>query len=335
MRAVLLWTQEKPQILFLKGDIHIAAKECPRFAVNNYAGNHMNGKDYYQIFGLNEKASEEDIKKAYRRLALKHHPDRNPDDKIGAADRFKEISEAYGVLVDAEKRREYNLFRRVGPQNAFNRGGFRHTREDILKDIFKNPNASDIFGDLGREFEQHGVRFDERFFKEIFFGRGGVFFGGIHYRGPMRTHQKSGSCGPFGNLSGKRRCRVRAGFDGRVTQQRRQPERAEGLLAKLTRKVGKYIADNMVGEKEDHKLSGLARKKVDLHHSLSISAEGAISGTEVTISYKRGKKREKLMVKVPAGTKPGTRLRLKGKGMEGRVGESPGDLFLKINVRDK
>lgn len=67
----------------------------------------MNYKDYYQILGINKNADQAEIKKAYRKVAVKYHPDKNPGDKI-AEERFKEISEAYEVLADFEKRKKYD-----------------------------------------------------------------------------------------------------------------------------------------------------------------------------------------------------------------------------------
>ena len=66
-------------------------------------------KDYYQILGVSRNAPDEEIKKAYRRLAVKYHPDRNPDKKEWATEKFKEINEAYEVLGDPQKRRQYDL----------------------------------------------------------------------------------------------------------------------------------------------------------------------------------------------------------------------------------
>src|SRR5687768_11705801 len=83
-------------------------------------------RDYYAVLGVSSSASQDDIKKTYRRLAAKHHPDKNPND-AKAAERFKEISEAYTVLGDPEKRKQYDDMRRLGAFSGFGgaRGGPR------------------------------------------------------------------------------------------------------------------------------------------------------------------------------------------------------------------
>src|SRR6202171_1560915 len=106
----------------------------------------MAKRDYYTTLGVNRDASEEDIKKAYRKLAMKHHPDRNPDDK-GSEDKFKEAKEAYEVLTDAKKRAAYDQFGHAGvdPSMGFGAagargaegfGGFADAFGDIFGEIF-------------------------------------------------------------------------------------------------------------------------------------------------------------------------------------------------------
>ena len=134
----------------------------------------MSGKDYYQILGVEKRATAEQIKQAYRKLALQYHPDRNPGNPR-AGEQFKEVSEAYGVLMDREKRRAYDA-----RQTPFG-GTYQYRQEDIFRDMFRNPNVSDLFRELGREFEKYGVRFDQRFLNRVFFGgRGRPILTGVH-----------------------------------------------------------------------------------------------------------------------------------------------------------
>src|SRR5216117_4150564 len=94
-------------------------------------------RDYYEVLGVNRDASEEEIKKAYRKLAMKHHPDRNPENKA-AEERFKEASEAYQVLSDPERRAQYDRFGHAAFEQAAGFGGFDFSAgfEDVFSDIF-------------------------------------------------------------------------------------------------------------------------------------------------------------------------------------------------------
>ena len=103
----------------------------------------MSKRDYYEVLGVNRDASNDDLKKAYRRLAMKYHPDRNPDDPEADA-KFKEASEAYEILGDAEKRQAYNQFGHAGvdpSQGGAGGFGFEGNFGDIFGDVF-----GDIFG---------------------------------------------------------------------------------------------------------------------------------------------------------------------------------------------
>lgn len=109
-------------------------------------------RDYYEVLGVSKDASADEIKKAYRKLAVKYHPDRNPDDKE-AEEKFKEAAEAYDVLSDADKRAKYDRFgHNMGPQGFGGAGGFSGYGGGMnMEDIFAN--FGDIFGDI---FGNHG-----------------------------------------------------------------------------------------------------------------------------------------------------------------------------------
>ena len=105
----------------------------------------MSKRDYYEVLGVNKSTPKEDLKKAYRKLAMKYHPDRNPDDKA-ASEKFKELSEAYEILSDDQKRQAYDQFGHDGVNPSFsNAQGAAEGFSDIFGDIF-----SDIFGGSSR-----------------------------------------------------------------------------------------------------------------------------------------------------------------------------------------
>jgi len=208
----------------------------------------MATKDYYDILGVNKKASDEEIKRAYRKMAMKYHPDRNPNKKE-AEERFKEINEAYAVLSDKEKRKQYDTFGAEGFRQRF-------TQEDIFRGFDFDEILSGLFGGRGkREFRFGGKGgFD---FGDLFSGQGG--------------YQESG----------------------------RMPQKGEDIL-----------------------------------YELPVSLEEAASGGEKRVSYRKDGRISEVSVKIPKGIPTGKKLRLAGKGMQGRNGGFPGDLYLQISVRE-
>ena len=121
----------------------------------------MAKRDYYEILGLSKGAGVDDIKSAYRGLALKYHPDRvSVDKKKEAEERFKEISEAYEVLIDAQKRATYDQYGHAGVDSSFKQGGFSwqdfHHFDD-LKDIFGGFDLSDLFRGFGFGSDIFGI----------------------------------------------------------------------------------------------------------------------------------------------------------------------------------
>ena len=276
-------------------------------------------KNYYKILKVSQQASTEEIKKAYRQLALQFHPDRNPGDKA-AEERFKEISEAYGVLVDPEKRKHYDFISQ-SPFEAGKRPDFSYTQEEIFLDIFNNPMASEVFSELGREFSRMGLRFDERFFDRLFFGGQGFFFifggpGGFQFRssGPMRDSSKD-AAEIFSPL-------------------------LENIIVPrgttLKGKVASWLFRKGVGFVLRGLFSGTVPSdpaqsdNLDVTYIFPLFQEEVSSTMTKEVSFQRNGKVERLLVKIPAGSKDGTKLRLRGMGKTqgGRVG----DLYLKIRL---
>ena len=107
-------------------------------------------RDYYEVLGLQKGASDDEIKKAFRKLAMKYHPDRNPDDKA-AEEKFKEINEAYAVLSDAEKKEKYDRFGHAGvdPNAGFGQGGFSSGGFEDIFDMFGGMFSGGFGGGFG------------------------------------------------------------------------------------------------------------------------------------------------------------------------------------------
>jgi len=151
--------------------------------------------DYYEVLGVARSADEKQIKRAYRKLAVKHHPDKNPDDQKGAEERFKRVGEAYEVLSDEKKRRIYDQVGKSGLKNG-GMGGAHFDAHDIFKMFFSN---GDPFG-------------DDDGFGGMFGGMGGGFGPGMRFNfggGPGRGGF-GGMPGGFGGMGGHPGMRRRA-----------------------------------------------------------------------------------------------------------------------------
>ena len=251
-------------------------------------------KDYYSILGLSEGASQEDIKHAFRRLAMKYHPDKNLGNEKWAEERFKEVNEAYAILSEQGKRREYDRMRQAsfagyGPQYA---GGRYYSQEQVFRDVFANPY---LFQELVRMFREAGLRFDERFVDNMFFGGRGFAF--VFSSQPAGKGQWSPSL-----------------------------EYKPPLLLRLAGKLMKFALKKMLWVESP---SG-QHIRGDLHHEITLSQKEAAAGGEKRIKYNRGKERKNLIVKVPAGVTEGTRIKLKGMGSKG---EPLGDLYVIVRIR--
>jgi curved DNA-binding protein len=251
-------------------------------------------RDYYSILGVSERASHEEIKHAFRKLAMRYHPDKNLGNEKWAEEKFKEINESYAVLGDAIKRREYDRMRQAGfaGYGAQYNGGRYYSQEQVFEDAFANPY---LFQELARMFQEAGLRFDERFVDNLFFSGKGF------------TFAFSGQ--PLGKDWFK------------PAMEYRPP-----LLLRLAGKAISFTLKKMLGVQEPL----WKGKGEDLYHEIHLSQEEAESGADKKVKYKRGREKKKLIVKVPPGVIQGTKIRLRGMGLRGRT---TGDLLITVKIR--
>jgi len=179
-------------------------------------------KDYYSILGVPRNASDEEIKKAYRKLAMQYHPDRNPGKEKWANEKFKEINEAYSVLGDPQKRRQYDQFGTVGD----------------VGDIFGSPFTRTTFEEIMRDFGGAGLRFDflDDVFADVLKSRGSSFSFASFFGGTPEARFEiwPGQTINFDQIFGQtqRADRHEARYELTITQQ----EASRGTTKILTRK---------------------------------------------------------------------------------------------------
>jgi len=266
-------------------------------------------KNYYQILGVPEDASEEDIRKAFRKLAFQYHPDKNPGREKEAEEKFKDINEAYGVLSNPLKRREYDLARKgqfVGAGYRTSGTGFDYSQQDIFRNTFSDQAT---FEDLYRMFSQAGLRFDQEFLNRVFFNSGNVVFR-VYYSGPgTKTYFYESGQG-------------RGAENGSGAVETYKPSLLERGLMRFTG----FILKKLLGI-----TPAAPAENLDEYRDIEISPDEAVSGGEKEIRIKRKNQMKKLLVKIPAGIENGTRIRLKGMGKQN--GRLFGDLYLRVRVK--
>ena len=259
-------------------------------------------KDYYAVLGLSEQAGKRDIKQAFRKLAMKYHPDRNLGKEKWAEGKFKEIGEAYAVLSDERKKHEYDMMRRVGfagdGYGAGVPGGGNFGSGQAFQDAFSNPY---IVQEMARMFGKAGLRFDEEFINSMFsVGRGTAF---------------TSSGGP-------------APGSGQTYRRYSSPKGKAPFYLRFMGKIAGFILKKLLGIR-NFGFSGLGRGS-DLYQEIVLSPAEAAAGIEKRISYKRGDEKKRLKVKVPPGVVQGMKIKLKGMGLKGAVS---GDLYLVVKIR--
>ncbi len=266
-------------------------------------------RDYYEVLGVSKSASADEIKKAYRKLAMQYHPDRNPDNK-DAAEKFKEVCEAYEVLSDTDKRQRYDQYGHAGMKSAFGPGGFDFGRDfshmedmdlqDILGSMFgggfgdifgggggrrrsRNPNASQRGDDLRFDLE---IDFEEALF-------------GSEREVDLNVNDACPICHGAGAESGSARetCR-QCGGHGVVV--------VGGGFIQMRQTCPVCHGEGTIIRNPCKKCGGTGRVKTPRHIAL----------------------------RIPKGVETGSRLRLSGKGESGLRGGPSGDLYVVLHVRE-
>jgi curved DNA-binding protein len=289
----------------------------------------MEYKDYYQTLGVEKKASESEIKRAYRNLAKKHHPDRNPGDKK-AEEKFKEINEAYQVLSDSEKRARYDqLGSAYGDwqQQGGGPGGFNWDEwRSAPRGNVRVGNLDDLFGE--------GGGFSD-FFRTIFGGLGGI--GTVPERGTSRRSSRTARPSyqqqvtvSFMEAYQGTSCRLEV--DGRPLECQIPAGAATGTKVRMANAIhltGDQKADLylVIEVTPDPRFE---RKGDDLYTDVPIDLYTAVLGGEATVPTPAGD----VKLTIPAGTQPEQVFRLSGRGMPHIKNPSAhGNLFARARVR--
>ena len=312
-------------------------------------------RDYYEVLGLQKGASEDEIKKAFRKMAMKYHPDKNPGNKE-AEEKFKEVNEAYSVLSDPDKKSKYDRFGHAGVDpngmggagfggfgGAGGFGGF----EDIF-DMFGGAFGGFGGGQQRRSNQPRKGRDLQKAititFEEAAFGTSKKIELSKYVQCPTckgegakpgTTKKTCPKCGGSGKIieepcpdckgQGKVKKNVTISVDipAGVDNESVIPIRGQGEPGINGGPAGDlYIVLNV----KPHKV--FKRRGADLYLEMPISFDQAALGAEIVVPTLDGK----VSYKVPAGTQPGTTFRLKDKGVKYLKREAKGDLYVKVNI---
>ena len=286
-------------------------------------------RDYYEVLGVDKSADDATLKKAYRQLAKKYHPDVNPGDKEAEA-KFKEATEAYSVLSDPDKRRQYDQFGHAAFENgggggAGGFGGFDFSGAD-MGDIF-----GDIFGDMFHGRSSSG--FGGQGFKQSYgsgFGGGSFKSKGQDLHAEIRVSFEAAAfgCEKVINLSSGQgtpaqslKVRVPAGIeDGKSIRLR-----GKGGPGMNGGEAGDLLLKIHVDEKP-----GYERKGMDVYTTISVPFTTAVFGGEAIVNTLKGS----VKCKIPAGIQSGSKIRLRGKGIVSMKDPSVhGDMYAAVQIQ--
>jgi len=283
----------------------------------------MDFKDYYKILGLDKNASVDEIKKAYRKLALKYHPDKNPNNKA-AEDKFKEINEANEVLSDPEKKRKYD---ELGSNyNQYQQQGSREGNFDWSKWTAGNQGRGSSFS--GEQAFGNEGEFSS-FFESVFGGgfnntrRGSTKMKGQDYRAEIEVSLEDAYHGTESRIE----------VNGKTLQMKLKPGIKNGQVLRIKEKGG---PGRNGGPKGDIYLTLIIpehphfeRREDDLYCNAPVDLYTAVLGGKQLVITLKGN----IRIDIPAGTDNGKTLRLKGMGMPkfGKVNEF-GDLYAKLSI---
>jgi len=273
-------------------------------------------KDYYKILDVAENASDIEVKKSYRKLALEHHPDHNKN-APNSEEKFKQITEAYGVLIDPLKRNEYDRFRAdhlAGRTNEHSQ--FRYTQQDIFEEMLRKGFGKDVFEELNREFSKSGFRSGNSFFQTTLMG--GALGGIVRVLGMIP--------GPIGRVGQGLRIAHMVGTS-LFALKKMHDAKSAGSIKDQTNNKNPDILDSVKGVFN----KGInSPNSLDYNLAMTIPPKEALEGTNKKISYEIDGTPEQLMIRIPEKFPDGGKLRIKGKGYS--KDKKRGDLILQIKV---